>query len=63
MFACLDDGFEERVLGDGDKNQGALRLHHSIAPVKLMILIKDSSDEEQIDLASRLNKEVKTAGR
>ena len=63
MSAFLEDGFEERVVDKENGNLNVLRLHPNIAPIKVIILMMDTESEEQSDLADRLNKEVKTAGR
>ena len=63
LSAYLDDGFEERILDEEKRSLNVLRLHPSIAPIKMIILTKDLSSEEQSDLAGCLCKEVKIAGR
>lgn len=62
LSAYLDDGFEDRILDGEKRSLKVLRLHPSIAPIKVIILTKDVSSEEQSDLADRLCKEVKIAG-
>ena len=63
LSAYLDDGFEDRILDGEKRSLKVLRLHPSIAPIKVIILTKDVSSEEQSDLADRLCKEVKIAGK
>ena len=65
MLAYLDDGLEERMQEDEDDtaSQNILRLHPNLAPIKVIILAEDPSNEEQLDLVNRLAKELKIAGK
>ena len=59
----MDDGFEERVLDEEKRSLKVLRLHPNIAPINVVILAEDTTNEEQSDLADRLSKELKIAGK
>ena len=63
LSAFLDDGFEERVLDEESKSLQVLRLHPKIAPINVVILAEDTTNEEQADLVDRLSKELKVVGK